>query len=321
MDSNPKRRKLGRFQKNKNNDPLFNTKISKDILIKILKYFSLFDLVTKLSIVNKKWNNFIFNCRKLWELVCISYLPKDTNFSPSSSIEWLKRSKINLYIKDLNIECILNYDNIKILAELHFPVLREFSIDINKNDDLVLIYLYRFLNNHQHIIWINEEFLSQDNSRKALISLETLKNLKCLGVERLYISRLFPLSTYPNLESIGHIRIQDDDEYLLTNLNKSLPNLKCLSICINNISKNIVDGILNFSKLNILYILINNDDTEFVSNNWLLLKKLLNLKKLLIGNISNSIYAKIDKLFDKIVIEQVNDGLNFWTETEKIINY
>ena len=319
-------------------NPFLNKYISENICIEILRYIPLSDLTQRLCLVNKAWNKLIFDSGKLWENLVISNEQDFTictnNYSSSSSVKWLEKCKIRSYIKDLNITplCRLSY-NAKILSKLSFPNLREFSFDSSHEEhESAEIYFKKFLECHQHILWINEEYFTPSQSKYVAITLEIIKNLKCLGVERIYLKEFLPINYYPNLECIGHFRIFDENFGLVEHLTTAFPNLKALSISIDTFPESLVNQLVKFKKLKVLYILFNTlGEYDVVESNntvdstilWLNLKhQIPSLKKILLCNITEK---KIDEIKESLAnssveVKLVNNGLPFWNEYDSLLN-
>lgn len=138
LSSPQKRRKVGLTDAKRatdtGGDPLFNYNVTHDIAVNILKYLPLHELSEKMCLVCKRWHKLIFNAPQLWELVIISRDEPRTPLAAAARVSWLATCKVRDYIKDLNIALTMTYTDIKVLAKLKFPMLREFSVDIAQDN-------------------------------------------------------------------------------------------------------------------------------------------------------------------------------------------
>lgn len=321
-----KRRKIhapGLTLRHTTQDPLFNNFVTRELAVDILKFIPLHELCESLCLVNKRWHNLIFKSHQLWELVIISRDDPRTPLSASSRVTWLQTCKVRHFIKDLNIALTMNYTDVRVLSELHFPALRELSVDIAQ-DDLSSYHFAKLLENHPHLQWINGEFSQEARTRAALLPLEVVSNLRCLGIERLYLNRCVPCGSYPHLKCIGHMRIFDEDIHLLTKLHSSMPNLNALSISIDTATAGLMEQISRWSKVKILYILCNLDtedqDEEFDYSAWEPLRNLESCEMIMMVNFPLDWPEEVQKVLGtEITVKTEQNGLAFWNQTEPLV--
>lgn len=217
----------------------------------------------------------------------------------------------------------MSYTDVKTISMLRFPALRELSVDIAQ-DSLNTVHFTRMLENHPHLQWINGEFSQEARTRAALIPLEVVKSLRCLGIERLYLNRCIPCGHYPHLKCIGHMRIFDEDVHLLPELHKAMPNLAAFSISIDNATKALMTEIAQWQHVKILYILCNLDVTDqqtFDWESWQPLMGLKNCEMIMMVNFPTDWPEQVQTIVKdrNIVVKTEQNGLAFWNQTEPLV--
>lgn len=215
----------------------------------------------------------------------------------------------------------MSYEDMIVLKKLKFPNLREFSVDMAQ-DAMSVYHFGHFLENHQHVQWINGEFSTEARTRAAIIPMEVISRLRCLGIERLYLNKCMPLGYYPNLRCIGHMRIFDEDSHLLEPLHLAMPNLCALSISIDTATKELMTHIARWEHLKILYVLCNlddNDERQFDHTAWEPLRKMKSCQMVMLVNFPTPWSSMVKEILPKIDIRQEENGLAFWNETEPLV--
>lgn len=121
-----------------------------------------------------------------------------------------------------------------------------------------------FLLKHSHIQWINAEFSTREESAKAILPLEIVPKLKCIGVERVY-SQAFDarVGTYTSLLAIGHVRVFNEHLYSLSKMFNCCPNLRALSVSVDAVTVDLTTCISQGRNVEVLYMFSNLDSEQF----------------------------------------------------------
>lgn len=298
-----------------------NTVVShtqKRIFANILSFVSPKEIAQNIALISRTWFKFSRTHSAHWRLVIISN--ERSQLAVSSSVQWLRKSRVCHFIKDLNIAIRMGARQMRMLAKVVLPALRELSVNID-DDSMTLTNYVVFLRNHPHLQWINGEFSTREQSRTAVVPLDIIPKLRCIGVERVYINAFENMSVYPRLSAIGHVRVFEEFLSSLSTLFRCCPNLKALSLSVDELDDELTVQLVKGTKLEILYLFGNLDEDDFGDYEplvWMPLRKLKRLRNVMLVNFPRVWTPKVQNCL-QIPVKTVENGLAFWSVAERYV--
>lgn len=287
----------------------------------MLQYIDPYDMTQNISMVCKTWNKKSRSrcAADVWKLVILSR--QQSPLAVADNVKWLLRCGVLNYIKDLNIAMSIGLEQMRALSAVYLPNIRELSVNLDDNPITMAQYVV-FLLRHPHLQWINAEFSTREQSEKALMPLEIVPNLKCIGVERVYVQAFDEqLGVYSKLQALGHVRVFDEHVGSLSNLFRCCPNLRALSVSVDAISEGLTSRLAEGANLEVLYLFSNLDSEDFDtfdSIDWWPLRKLTKLKNIMLVNFPDSWTTKVKRVLrlpNGSITKQAS-GLSFWSQVE-----
>lgn len=288
----------------------------------MLQYIDPYELTQTVSCVCKTWREKSRDrcSADIWKLVILS--KQRSPLAVSNTCTWLKKSGVLNYVKDLNIAMPIGLEQMRALSAVYLPNIREVSVNLDDNPITMAQYVV-FLLKHPHIRWINAEFSTREQSAKAILPLEIVTNLRCIGVERVYVQAFdAQLGRYPKLLALGHVRVFDEHLASMSSMFRCCPNLRALSVSVDAVTEGLTSRLAEASKLEVLYLFSNLDRDDFDSfnhNDWYPLRKLKKLQNIMLVNFPNAWTRKVREVIklkgSKGVTKQAS-GLSFWSEVE-----
>lgn len=292
--------------------------VDRNIFAHILAFVSPKEIARKCSLVSKTWFTFSRTHHAHWRLIIIS--SEESQLAVSSSVSWLRKCRVQHFIKDLNISIRIGARQMRMLSKIRLPALRELSVNID-DDALTLASYVIFLKNHPHLQWINGEFSTREQSRTAIAALDIVPKLRCIGVERVYVNAFENMGVYPRLTAIGHVRVFEESVHSLSTMFRSCPNLKALSLSVDSVDYELTEQLKKGRKLEVLYLFGNLDAEEFAAYDplvWMPLRKLKRLRTIMLVNFPETWAPQIQQYL-KVPVKTVENGLAFWNIAERYV--